>query len=158
MGQYPRTQLKSAITEINGKRFAYPLSCPSSFETYPFTNLFHLFGEEGHRYFGPWNELIELIVFGNYIMGIASLRYKGIKLSIQVAMDDKGCIVPMVLAYSIQFHLNDQCVVIVGSRVKCLLHLSSLQEVVAWKLVVVCFLWCTECLGQNALPIRIVIQ
>jgi hypothetical protein len=146
VSQYPRTQLESTITEINGKCLAYSLSCPSSFQTYPLTNLFHLFGKKRHRYLSPWDKLIELIIFSNYFMRMTPLINKRIKLRIQITMNNKSSIVPMILTYSIQFHLHHQRIVIIRSRMKRLLHLTPLKKIVPRKLVIICFGRSTKCL------------
>jgi hypothetical protein len=77
------------------------LSSPSPLKTNPLANLSHLLGQERYRYFCPWYQLIELIIFGYDVMRIASLSYKSIQLGIEITMDDKCCVVPMVLADSI---------------------------------------------------------
>ncbi len=73
-------------------------------------------------------------------------------------MDDKCCVVPIILTDSVQFHLHYQRVVIIRAGMESFLYLSTLQEVIAWELIVICFRWRTKCFSQNALPIWVIVQ
>jgi len=113
VSQYPRTQLEPRIAEVYRKGFAHSLCSPSSFQANSFANLFHLFGQERDRNLSPRDELIELIVLRDDFFRVASFGYEAIKLSIQVAVDDESCVVPVVFPYPVQLHLYDQGVVVV---------------------------------------------
>lgn len=51
-------------------------------------------------------------------------------------MHDKGCIVPTILPYSVEFDFDDNRVVFAACAMQSLLHFSSLQEVITWKLLI----------------------
>ena len=73
-------------------------------------------------------------------------------------MDDEGCVMPVVLAHSVQLHLYHQREVVVRTRVEGLLHLPSLHEVVPREVLVVCLGRSPEGLSEDRLPLRVVVQ
>ena len=73
-------------------------------------------------------------------------------------MDDEGRIVPVIFSDSIEFHLDDECKVVFGKRVKCFLDFSSLHEVVARKILIIRFGRHPKSLDENVFSMRIVVK
>ena len=73
-------------------------------------------------------------------------------------MNNKSSIVPIISSDSVEFHLDNKRKVVIWSWVKCFLDLSSLHEVVSWKIFIIGFGRCTKSLSQDILAVKIVVK
>lgn len=96
MGQHSRAKLKPTIFEIYCETFTNSLSSPSSLQCDTFSNTFHLFGQEGYRNLFPRQQLIKLIIFIYNFCWFTPLHQERVKLGIQIAMNNKGSIIPVI--------------------------------------------------------------